>query len=139
MTKRPKYNAKRKVAGGVLDQPVLKALLAGVQYSGNPEHKKCPGDFGLTPPSGHRRGKSLCDDTGICRKRDALDLLKEGLMRGTVCERTVNGWPRHIWAVAGDGQTVVEGKRDGSPEGSYHGYPLPESDPIADEVLQRWG
>lgn len=37
----------------------LAKLASQVKYGGNPEHKRNPGNFGLTPPSGPRPGKSL--------------------------------------------------------------------------------
>lgn len=59
-------------------------LAEAVQYGGNPEHKMNPGDFGLTPPSGPRAGKSLCDDAGIFSRKEALEYLKLGLCRGMI-------------------------------------------------------
>ena len=133
-----KFNPNRRVAPeGSCDRSILSGLVERVRYSGNPVHKKNPGDFGLTPPSGHRRKKSLCDDTGIFSKSEALGHLKEGLRRGIVCERWERGWPKRVWSVMDDGKTVLEAIRDG--EGSYHGYPLPDEDPIAHDVLERWG
>lgn len=53
-----------------------------LRYSGNPEHKRNPGDFGLTPPSGPRPGKTLCDQVEIYSRAEALALLKAGVRRG---------------------------------------------------------
>lgn len=47
-----------------------------VSYGGNPEHKKNPGDFGLTPPASPRQGKSLCDVADVFTRREALTLIK---------------------------------------------------------------
>lgn len=115
----------------------LTQLAKKVKYGGNPEHKKNPGDFGLTPPSGPRLGKSLCDDVDIFRRRDALDLLKSGLGKGLVSDRFDGDWPKNIWSVTGDGKPV-EAQLENSVLGTYHGYPMPESDPLASEVLRRW-
>ena len=130
-------NPKRRVAPeGFCEQSKLDGLVGRVRYSGNPAHKRNPGDFGLTPPSGHRRDKSLCDKTGIVSREEALGYLKEGLRRGVVCERWEQGWPKRVWAVMNDGKTVLEAIRDG--EGSYHGYPLHGNDSVVNAVLQRW-
>ena len=40
-------------------------LAEQVRYGGDPEHKRNPGDFGLTPPNGPRQRKSLCEAVGI--------------------------------------------------------------------------
>ncbi len=58
-----------------------------VRYGGNPEHKRNPGDFGLTPPAAPRRGKSLGDEAVRFRRADALALLRQGLMAGLVDQR----------------------------------------------------
>ena len=50
-----------------------------VKYGGNPEHKRNPGDFDLTPPSLPRSAKSLCDNVNIFNKKRALEYLKRGL------------------------------------------------------------
>lgn len=60
----------------------LGELAAKIRYGGNPEHKKNPGDFGLTPPSDPRPGKSLCDGVGVYSRAEALNLLKKRLSRG---------------------------------------------------------
>jgi len=57
-----KFNTKRRLKA--CDAPELARLAElaqRVNYGGNPEHKKNPGDFGLTPPADPRPGKSLCD------------------------------------------------------------------------------
>ncbi len=65
----------------------LASLASQVQYGGNPEHKRNPGDFGLTPPSGPRPGKSLCDTVKIFTKQQALELLRQGIASGLVSDR----------------------------------------------------
>ena len=63
-------------------------MLAGrVTYGGNPEHKRKPGDFGLTPPAAPQADKSLCDAVGVFDLRTALCLLREGIKRGLVSEQ----------------------------------------------------
>jgi hypothetical protein len=55
----------------------LSALAKVVTYGGNPEHKRNPGDFGLTPPSDPRRAKSLCDAANIFSRTVAHSLLQK--------------------------------------------------------------
>jgi hypothetical protein len=104
-------------------------------YSGNPEHKRSPGDFGLRPPSAPRPAKTLCDAAGISTREKAVSCLREGSRRGVVSEREIDGWPKNIWAVTEKG-VALEAQRDAS--GSYHGYPMPTADPMQAEILRRW-
>ncbi|HSQ08918.1 MAG TPA: hypothetical protein VLM84_14675, partial [Chromatiaceae bacterium] len=75
-----------------------------------------PGDFGLTPPSCPRADKSLCDVARIFRRKDALVLLRAGIGRGQ----------------------PVEAQLENQAQGTYHGYPMPESDPFRNVVLEQW-
>lgn len=119
------------------DLETLKGLAQKVVYTGNPEHKKNPGDFGLVPPSGPRAGKSLCDDAGIFTRHLALRLLKEGLTKGLISDRFKGDWPQNIWSVSDEGKPL-EAQLENPALGTYHGYPMPESDPLAAAVLERW-
>ena len=135
---RRSFNPKRKLApvpetGAEFDR--LGELASTVAYGGNPEHKRSPGDFKLNPPAAPRPAKTLCDIAGITRRNEAVDYLRQGLRRGMVSERQVDGWPQNVWAVTGEG-VVLEAQRDGA--GSYHGYPMPSSDPMWREVFKRW-
>jgi len=133
------YNPKRTVLAPPLtaaQQARLAALAASVRYGGNPEHKVNPGDFGLTPPAAPRRGKSLCDTLAIVRRTAALDLLRAGLRHGLVDGRwDGHGWPRQVWAVDAQ-RNPVEAQLEA--DGVYHGYPMPEADPLREVVLGRW-
>ncbi len=131
-----KYNPKRRLASpGTHTEQQLAKLSRAVRYSGNPEHKRSPGDFGLTPPAQPRRGKSLCDTVGIFTRTDAINYIRLGLERGAVSEQFVDDWPKIVWAVTEDG-VPLEAQRDGT--GSYHGYPMPQEDPMAAEILRFW-
>lgn len=107
------------------------------RYGGNPEHKKNPGDFGLTPPSDPRQGKSLCDVAKIFRRDEAEKLLQEGLRSGLVSDRMVGEWPKNVWSVTDHGY-AMEAQLENPESGIYHGYPMPETDPLSQEVLRRW-
>lgn len=78
-------------------------LAEQIRYGGNPEHKMNPGQFGLTPPSGPRPGKSLCDTVGIFSREDALKHFKLGLCKGLISDRFNGQWPQNIWSVTEDG------------------------------------
>lgn len=113
------------------------ALADKVGYGGNPEHKKNPGDFGLTPPSGPRPGKSLCDAVNIFSRKVALGHLKSGLIKGFISERFNGVWPQNIWAVTDKGE-ALEAQLENAETGVYHGYPMPASDPLAAEIIRLW-
>ncbi|MGZ8245908.1 hypothetical protein [Methylomagnum sp.] len=114
----------------------LQQLAEKVRYGGNPEHKRNPGDFNLNPPSNPRQAKTLCDEVGIFKRTEALALLREGLRRGLVSIQERNGWPQNIWAVV-NGRSL-QAMLENAEQGTYHGYPLQEDEPLADEVLKRW-
>jgi len=109
--------------------------IGNLRYSGSPEHKRNPGDFGLTPPSGPRPGKTLCDQVEIYSRAEALALLKAGVQHGTFSAQERDGWPQNVWAVTEKGEPL-EAQLEG--QGAYHGYPMPEADPFREKVLERW-
>lgn len=136
MNRYQKFNPKRRLAAAdSLPDHKRREFSGAVIYTGNPEHKRNPGDFGLTPPAQPRRGKTLCDGASIFKRSDALRYLRKGLERGAVSEQFIDGWPKIVWAVTDDG-TPLEAQRDG--EGSYHGYPMPPEDPMAAEIKKFW-
>jgi hypothetical protein len=47
------------------------------------------------------------------------------------------GWPQNVWAVAPNG-TALEAMLENPSTGTYHGYPMQEDDPLAEEVFERW-
>jgi len=47
-------------------------------------------------------------------------------------------YPQNIWSVTDEGEPL-EAQLDNEEQGSYHGYPMPQSDPFRDQVLQAWG
>lgn len=136
--RRRTYNPKRRLCPADELPARHSALLRRIEdlrYSGNPEHKRNPGDFGLAPPSGPRPGKTLCDQVEIYSRAEALALLKEGVRRGTFSTRERDGWPQNVWAVTED-REALEAQLEG--QGAYHGYPMPEADPFREKVLERW-
>lgn len=115
----------------------LTKLAERARYGGNPEHKKNPGDFGLVPPSDPRQGKSLCDVAGIFRRDSAEKLLQAGLRNGLVSDRMAGEWPKNVWSVTDDG-IAMEAQLENLELGIYHGYPMPDTDPLSLEVIRRW-
>lgn len=115
----------------------LATLRKLVSYGGNAEHKKNPGDFGLSPPYGPRRGKTLCDGVRIFHRAVALKLLREGIRRGLVSEQKRGDFPQNIWAVTTDG-VPLEAALDNQLAGSYHGYPIPKDDELGKKVVKKW-
>lgn len=131
-----RHNPKRSIAQRVaIDR--LKRVSAAMSYGGNPEHKRNPGDFGLTPPVQPRPDKTLCDDVHIFERAVALEHLRRGVERGLVSESWTGDWPQNIWARTTDGR-ILEAQLENAQLGSYHAYPLPESDPFVSEVQKRW-
>lgn len=135
-TKRKTFNPKRQIAESTT-QEQLNRLAGQVRYGGNPEHKRNPGDFGLTPPASPRSDKTLCDGAGIFSRKLALDLLQQGVLRGLVSQQSRDNFPQNIWAVT-DGGVPVEAQLENALNGSYHGYPMPVADPFREKVLDRW-
>lgn len=138
--KKRKVNAKRRLSAVPADTDrwaTLRELSQRARYGGNPDHKRSPGDFQLTPPSNPRTAKSLCDDAGIVTRAEAERVLRRGLKLGLVSEQARNGWPQNVWGIAANG-IAVEAMLDNEQQGTYHGYPMISDDPLVDEVRLRW-
>ncbi len=136
MRDRASYNPKRRISDQKTAEE-LKDLASKVRYGGNPEHKRNPGDFGLTPPAMPRPDKTLCDAVGISKRNEAIRLLKKGVRKGLVSIKEKNGFPQNIWTISKEGQPL-EAQLENQDQGVYHGYPMPENDPFRQEVLEKW-
>ena len=134
--KRKVFNPKRRIATDI-DKGALDSLAEAVGYGGNPEHKKNPGDFGLTPPASPRRHKTLCDEAGIFKRVLALDILRQGVRCGLISAWDGKGYPQNVWSVSADG-IPLEAQLENSGNGTYHGYPMPSEDPFRELVLAKW-
>ena len=131
------FNPKRKLrpwAGDIGDKAYATSLAKSVHYTGNPQHKRDPGDFDLTPPAAPRANATLCDDAGVFKKKAAIQLLRAGARKGLVDGRNVTGYPYLIWAVR-DG-IAFEAQLENADKGEYHGYPMPLSDPPRPLILK---
>lgn len=134
---RTKFNLKRRFASSLPTRKALKKLAAALRYGGKPDHKRNPGDFGLTPPSLPRDDKSLCDEIHLFRRAEALRLLRRGVERGMISEWDGTGYPKNIWAMTEDG-IPLEAQLENPGNGTYHGYPLEMNDDFRDKVIAQW-
>ncbi|MDB9310574.1 hypothetical protein PN471_18490 [Aphanizomenon sp. CS-733/32] len=133
-----KFNDKRKMLNlEECDFQHLSDLASKAKYGGNPEHKRNPGDFNLTPPSSPRKKKSLCDSVKVFTRKEALALLRKGIKMGLVSDRSTGFWPKNVWSIMDDG-TPLEAQLESSEQGSYHGYPMQKTDPFYEEVIKQW-
>ena len=128
---RIKFNSKRRFAVSS-PREALRRLEKDVHYGGTPDHKRNPGDFGLSPPTRPRRDKS-----GILRRAAALRLLRLGIRRGMVSEWDGTGYPKNIWSMTDDG-IPLDAQLENPANGTYHGYPLEANDPFRDSVIAHW-
>ena len=133
-----KRRTQRKIRATLLSDGERTLMIASATYEGSPQHKRNPGDFGLTPPSSPRPQKTLCDEAGIFRRADATALFKSAIDAGLVSEQqTGEGFPKQLWVVDDDGR-VFELMYGGSRTGCYHGYPIRKSDPLFDQIRDAW-
>lgn len=130
------FNDKRRIRQNCLPDFLTK-ISDTVRYGGNPEHKRNPGNFGLTPPSQPRPDKTLCDAASIFSKIKATKLLKAGVIKGLISESERNGFPQNIWSVSGEG-CPLEAQLENPDQGIYHGYPMPETDPFRAKIIELW-
>jgi len=138
---RSRFNPKRRLHEPRLSKADREALRSRASYTGNPAHKRNPGDFGLTPPAiaSKREDKTWCDGAGIFEKAAAQSLLESGIQRGMVSSRSGSGgtFPQNIWAV-NDERVAFEAQLENPAQGTYHGYPMPDTDPLKEQVLAWW-
>ncbi len=73
----------------------------------------------------------------IFQRADVVRLLRAGLRRGLVSDREKDGWPKLVWSVT-DAGIPMEAQLENPALGTYHGYPMPETDPLSEEVVRRW-
>ena len=134
--KRKSFNPKRRIASAPV-QADLDRLAGEVRYGGKPDHKRNPGDFGLTPPSLPRDDKSLCDEIRLFRRAEALRLLRLGVERGMISRWDGTGYPKNIWSMTEDG-IPLEAQLENPGNGTYHGYPLEANDDFRESVITNW-
>jgi hypothetical protein len=74
---------------------------------------------------------------GIFSQQEAEDLLLKGIRMGFISRRWVGDYPQNVWAVSSQGEPL-EAQLENRMQGTYHGYPMPQSDPFRAEILNRW-
>jgi hypothetical protein len=137
MKRRTSFNPKRRLAPFDPETAGIRLALAeSVKYGGNPEHKSKPSDFGLTPPTSPRAGKTLCDKSRDFSRAQALQLLTAGFIKGMVSLQEYEGWPQNVWAVLDN--EAYEAQLENRAQGVYHGYPMPADDDFRRLVLLEW-
>lgn len=136
-----KYNPKRTILSDeqyLEIKGTLEKKSADLKYDGKPEHKRAPVKYGFPPPTKPREAKTFCDDYEDFTLKCACKLLRKGFLLGMHDARTTgDGWPKHIWAVSEKG-TALEAKPSGGISGTYHGYPMVDTDPLKEKVLKVW-
>lgn len=89
------------------------------------------------------RRRDRCQHGGAaCGQVENVDwescrLVLDAAEKRRVSERKRGDFPQNIWAVTHDGYPL-EAQLENETKGSYHGYPMPTTDPFRDEVLERW-
>ena len=137
MKPRRGYNPKRKIeVAEALTEANRNSLALRIAYGGNPEHKRTPGNYGLSPPRNPRPMKTLCDADRQFPKAEAEALLRAGARKGLVSQQRRNEWPQNIWAVS-EG-VPFEAQLENSEKGVYHGYPMPADDDFKDIIVKEW-
>ena len=118
-----------------LPQPErIAALTKSVKYRGSSKHKLWPHLYGLEPFLGDRGDATLCDKHANFRPEDfdsIGDMIQRGLRAGLLGR---NGL---IWAIADNGW-IYEARLTNFDQTEHHGYPVRDSEPIAEPVYRRF-
>lgn len=112
----------------------IEVLLNSVRYQGYSKHKKWPRLFGLEPFRGKRGDATLCDKHANFLPEDFAsidDMIKRGLRAGLL------GHNELIWAIADNGW-IYEARPTNVAQSEYHGYPVRDSEAIAESVYRRF-
>ena len=140
-------------AEGLMGDQIQKMLGTAVYavYEGSALHKTEPFKSGpdatLVTPAWHE-DKTPCENEAYPNSTEstARKLLLKGLQRRMVDagfaedlrSGSGRGFPKHIWAVYNDKHAFEANCSARSKQPVYHGYPLPEWDPMREVVLKMW-
>jgi hypothetical protein len=115
------------------DPARIQWLLGHARYRGRGKHKGSPAAFGLEPePKGDA---TLCDDhAGFLP--DAAPSIPRLLKRG-ISAGLIGPGARMLWTVGDDGW-IFEARITNSEQSEYHGYPVRQTEAIAEKVYQRF-
>lgn len=109
-------------------------LITKARYVGSSKHKANPHLYGLPPFSGLRGDATLCDAHGGFLPEHMASIpgmLRRGIQAGLL------GKGGEIWTVS-DAGWIYECRLTNVTQAEYHGYPVRRSEPIAEQVYQRF-
>ena len=112
----------------------IEQLQRNITYQGNSKHKQHPHRYGLPPFQGDRGDATLCDRDANFQPEDMASIpamIQRGIESRLVGE---NGL---IWAVADNGW-IYEARITNVVRTEYHGYPVRNSEAIAELVYNRF-
>lgn len=115
-------------------QDDIARLRENVSYEGSSKHKQNPSLYGLEPFRGHRGDATLCDRDANFQPEDygqVSKMIQRGLQAGLIGENNI------IWAVADNGW-IYEARVTNIDQLQYHGYPVRDTESIAELVYQRF-
>lgn len=115
-------------------QDYIAHLQENVTYEGSPKHKQNPRLYGLEPFLGSRGDATLCDRDANFQPEDFAQLnemIRKGLQAELVGENNI------FWVVADSGW-IYEARVTNIEQFQYHGYPVRDTEPIAELVYQRF-
>lgn len=136
MPRREGNDPKRRIVPrGKIEPAVLKRLAKRARYVGSARHKRIPADYGFHPPAAPAPHKSLCDRGGVVKRKEAAELLREGLMHGMISDMDAGDFPKFVWSVDSRGRVYEAIGTDGD----YHGYELGKDDNTMWQwVMKEW-
>ena len=114
------------------DPSYVSQLKQTISYHGSSKHKQNPHIFGLPPFRGKRGDETLCDrDAGFQNMGSIPPMIQRGLDAGLVGDNNI------IWAIADNGW-IFEARITNRTTTEYHGYPVRQTEPIAEIVYNRF-
>ena len=134
LPRRQSNNDKRRLLPEPPSQ-LIESLLEAVTYAPSSKHKRNPHLYGLPPFDGPRGDATLCDEHASfqpAQMREIPSLVQRGIRAGLL-----GATQRVIWTVADNGW-IYEGRQTNADTSEFHGYPVRESEPIAELVYQRF-
>jgi len=104
------------------DSAMIAMAAENANYSPSDGDYHCKGSKGQ-PPQSRTKYASICPRRWSVKEATAA--LRAGIENCRVSEAWEDGFPRYVWHV--DGQVVYEARHTRGPHGTYHAYPLEES------------
>lgn len=136
MPKRHSNDPRRHIlAAGELSTVDRERLLRETRYLGSGLHKKDRDRYSFTEPCTPRLHKTMCDLKRPIDFDEARELFAQGIGRGMISKKMIDGFPVFVWSVDADGE-VYEAKPNDNAK-VYHGYPLGPRDGVFPELVRR--